>query len=248
MMNRTTTVTLLLALCALSLAGCDAFNKGFRKGYFDSAMESWADKGDYGGVFTEFRKDFPTDYADLKKKLADKYSDAGDEAAVSHEAFGAMRTFIASHMGDLANAPDDDLVALAQQQRAVLTALKAENIQACADLSMSAIKEDAKISKPTTELIAKAVTVELHAVRDGIDHPTPHPAFTLSAEEQAKLRELLQQRGIMVDPRALASAPAAVQCEFGLAILDEMLGLPKERTAAFQAAASQAAGKAMRGG
>jgi hypothetical protein len=235
----------LIAVAASALTACDAFQKGFKKGLVDAEMDGWADKGEYGGIYTEMRKDFPNDYAGLKKTLGDKYAGGGDEQAVAHEAFTFMRSFIAQHINDLAKAPDDDLVALAQQQHDLMHLLQQENVQACGDLSMSAMREGTKLSDKATALTMKAVTVELHAVRDGIDHPTPHPPFVMSEAEKTSLLQTLASKGMSIPAGGAQEASADVQCEVGVAAQDMILGMSKDRVAAFEAGAAQAAGAGM---
>ena len=130
------TATLFLAgLVIVSLAGCDAFNKGFRKGFFKGEMDAWANRGMAGGAFAEMRKDYPADYESMKGRLADKYAAGASDADETQEALIELKTFIAGKSDDVAKAPQDALLPINAQRTRIFDAVRAESIEACANMS-----------------------------------------------------------------------------------------------------------------
>ncbi|MBS0296818.1 MAG: hypothetical protein JSR45_10930 [Proteobacteria bacterium] len=231
---------LVLGLVTAALAGCDTHAS--RKATIAAEMDGWAEHGEYGGLFTEFRRGFPADYAALKTEISDGYADGEKEEALKHKAFVRLRGFSAAHAGDVARAPTSNLVELAAFQREAVHALSQENTQACADFSMSAIRENTKLSPKVLEIMNRGSAVQLRAARAGIDHPTDHPTF--GRDEARELITALGKKGVTI-PANVEALPVAQQCHMGVVLYDVVRDMPPEHTAAFIAAATVRAAKAM---
>jgi len=239
-MHRTLPRLLALGLVLGVLAGCDT--RETRKAAIAAQMDGWADKGEYGGLFTEFRRGFPADYAALKTEISDGYADGEKEEALKHKAFVRLRSFSAAHAADVARAPTANLVELAAFQREAVHALSQENTQACADFSMSAIKENTKLSDRMLQIMNRGSAVQLRAARAGIDHPTDHPPF--GRDEARELVSALAKKGVTI-PANVEAIPVAQQCHMGVVLYDVVRDMPPEHAAAFIAAATIRAGQAM---
>jgi hypothetical protein len=243
------TATLFLAgLVIVSLAGCDAFNKGFRKGFFKGEMEAWANHGTAGGAFGEMRKDFPGDFQAMEDKLADKYAAGASDADETQEALIELKTFIAGKSDDVAKAPQDALLPINAQRTRIFDAVRAESIEACANMSQGGMAGAAKLSQATQDILAHIVALDIAAAKAGQAHPTTYPDFTFSAAERSALLAQLAAQGLHMPPGGLTMADSNTQCGIASVTQHFIASLPPEEIAAFESAAALQTRKILGGG
>ena len=240
-----TAALFLAGLTIVSLAGCDAFNKGFRKGFFKGKMDASATRGMAGGAFAEMRKNFPADYEAMKDRLADKYAAGASDADETQEALVELKSFIAGHAGDVAKAPQDALLPINAQRTRIFDALRAESIQACADVSQGNMASADKLSQATQDVLAHIVALDIDAAKAGQDHPTTYPEFSFSAAQRSALAAQMEAQGVHPDG---AATDANTQCGVATVTQQFIASLPPEQIAAFESAAAMETRKMLNGG
>lgn len=243
-----TAALFLAGLVLVSLAGCDAFNKGFRKGFFKGEMDARATRGVAGGAFAEMRKDFPADYETMKDKLADKYAAGASDADETQEALVELKTFIAERSDDVAKAPKEALLPINAQRTRIFDAVRAESVPACAEMSQGNMADVATLSEATQDILAHIVTLDIAAAKAGQDHPTTYPEFAFTAAQRSALAAQMEAQGVHAPPGGVATADAATQCGVATVTQHFIASMPPDQIAAFESAAALATRKILGGG
>ncbi|HEY3812174.1 MAG TPA: hypothetical protein VGL66_03030 [Caulobacteraceae bacterium] len=241
-----TAALFLAGLTIVSLAGCDSFNKGFRKGFFRSEMDAWANRGMAGGAFAEMRTDFPADYEAMKDRLADKYAAGASDAEETQEALIELKSFIAGKSDDVAKAPQDALLPINAQRTRIFDAVRAESVDACAQMAQGGMTGATKLSQATQDILAHIVALDIHAAKAGMDHPTTYPDFSFTNAERSALIAQLDAQGLHA--AAAGGGDASAQCGVATVTQHFIAALPPDRIAAFESAAAVQTRKILSGG
>ncbi len=184
-------------------------------------------------VLPVLKQTFPADYNSMMLTTMENARANMPLDQAKTAAFTTMQSLVASHVSDMARAPDADLVALARTRRAVLDhvdqAFCAKTI--AGTLTVQDTPPDAALP-----MVGDAVAANLRAARAGMDHPTPRATPIASADAQAlvarmRAHGLNEAQVALFTGGTLPSAAPADQCTVGRAIFTSLAELPSPQAA-----------------
>jgi hypothetical protein len=182
---------------------------------------------------------FPTDYAAFRSQIAAMAKAGKTRREVREESFRWVRTFAVRHIDHVAAAPSEYLVRLNNAHVEMLTILRKENPQACADFGMIGIKPGSALSSSATMAAETVGARGIEAARRGIDQPTVRTTTLSDADWEALARHMLSAGAtpeMLVASADLARQPVKMQCDVTFYLYKGAALMDPEDTARMSAA------------
>jgi hypothetical protein len=176
---------------------------------------------------------FPADFARWRGELVESLTKPGTEQESYNLGRTWMRNFVRGHAADAARAPDDTLIAWLEANLQLVTALSAENVQACADFGMRGSMVAATFSPSARQYAGSMGVRTIEAIRAGLDHPVTRPA-ALSDPDQESLSRAMIQSGLtsqLIEAVRTANPQAKSECEFAVIMYKAPTLMPREQAA-----------------
>lgn len=201
-----------------------------------------------GPLFFVFKDRFPEDHARFKAEVVAKLKAGATNAEIKAFSFNWMRAFMTSHKGDIAKAPDPNLVKFAQAQSRVAQALKVDSTAMCAHFVMSGLAQSDQPNDASARALSDLVTAQLEASAAGLADPHVRDTSTMSKPDAVALVTKMRSMGaseseiaILGSSTGLSAETPEVQCSIGSRMIEAAAALPSEqaaRIAAFSVLAS----------
>jgi hypothetical protein len=240
---------LIAGLGALSIAGAavseDKDSAPGKDPAVGELIDAYVSDPNVGGLFKEFRADFPAEFQTLLEKMTAMHRNHAPADAITKAGYDSMRTITLAHMSDVASAPTPQLLSVLAAQRDLIVELQKENVDYCAGYGMGRVPSNAQISPRGLALLNEEGVIQIRAARAGIDHPTARPQIT--QDDVKALQEGMRASGANDDlvklmfSSGLPGASPKNQCDGSVALYRGLAGMAPESGAAMFSAVLSAA-------
>lgn len=177
------------------------------------------------------KANYPADYDALLRQLAETSRTRGKEGAMQ-EAGRLAERFIRSKVNAILAAPDREMQRIGGAEAALVRALRAENVNLCADYTLRGFNPSTRLSAGTMALAVRISVLMIEAAHAG-EGRTPRP--TLSPEDGqawiAGVRAIDPRAAELIQTHVVDRQPAAVQCDAGFAVYEAVTRLPGPQAA-----------------
>lgn len=179
-------------------------------------------------LVTAFRTEYPVDYRQFSVVLAVASRRGGDEAA-AHDGFLFLRRFMAAKEDAVANAPEAQLVSLAEAYLALARLLRAEDVGACAQLAATGFRPGQRVSPAVVAVLSRLGALQIRAARAGENGLGEARGPLSGADTGAWVRRMWAidpAAAALVRSASLATASPARQCDAGVVAYQAAAELP----------------------
>jgi hypothetical protein len=185
-------------------------------------------------LFIALKDNYP---ADSRALVAQAVADANrdDVAAANRNAFLFMRRFSRSKAEAMTRAPAGQLRQIAQEYSALMHVLKTTDINLCARVVMEGFRPGDRPQAAALAHVNRIGVLQIGAAHAG-ESAGRVARGPLSESDGTAFGSAVRANDpsvipLMTEEAALRSAPAARQCDMGVAIYDAAAELPLERSA-----------------
>lgn len=174
------------------------------------------------------KANFPTDYRQLLERVAAAHRDRGTEAAM-REGSAFMTRFMNAKINAVTAAPDRSLQRISGASLGLMQVLRDENVRLCAQLSMTGLTADTRLSSSALAHLSRLDVYTIEAARAG-EAPGRTPRQELSQTEYdawfAAMRAIDPVATRRLETDDGTRLPPESQCRDGIVMYEGVMRLP----------------------
>jgi hypothetical protein len=228
-------VAAFVALVFLAIQGFQYLRRPLTAAQLEAQMDRQPETRE---AFRALRHHYPHD-ADAFYQRAAAAANAGGVEAAERAAFLFMQQFMRSKAGAIARGSSATLNRIASEYSALLHVLRTGDVRICAQFSMTGLNPGQTPPPQSTEHFNRIVALQIEAAHEGEAKDAPPRTAPSEANQRSWMAEIRaidpSLQPLLADSHALDAAPAARQCDVGVAIYDAAAALPAEPSASITA-------------